>query len=65
VAPGSYTAGKLCDELGKRGVAEPYTWGLFSLGLIGFLAIPMYFHGARCYKKDLDRMHADEAALAE
>lgn len=63
VAPGSYTAGKLCDELGKRDIAEPYTWGLFSLGLIGFLAIPMFFYGARCYKKDLDRMHANEVLM--
>jgi len=64
-APGGYMAGKLCDELGKRGIAEPYTWGLFAIGATGLLTIPMFFYGARCYKRDLNRMHAEEAVLGE
>ncbi len=58
---GAYTLGT--DLLEKDwGIAEPSQWGLFVTGAIGFLSIPMFFYGARCYKSDLDRVHAQKAA---
>jgi MFS family permease len=61
-ALGAFAVGVTCDIFVMWGFDEPYTWGLFSISVIGFLSIPMFWYGSRCYQRDLERMRANEIA---
>lgn len=57
---GNAAAGWLADELGRIGVAEPYTWTLLLMGIPGAIAIPVFWAAARC-----DARRNEGSALAQ
>lgn len=56
IGAGVGLSGLLSDLFRSAGVAEPLTWVLFISGLIGALAIPLFFMASRYYQRDRDRL---------
>ncbi len=58
IGAGVGLSGLLSDLFRARGVAQPLTWVLFVSGLIGVLAVPLFFLAWRYYQRDRDRLKA-------
>ncbi len=55
IAPGSFLAGRLCDVLADY-VDRPMSWGLFVIGNMGLLAVPLFFVAAWRFPIDRARL---------
>ena len=59
-APGNFFAGYMCDLLRAAGWEQPMTYGTFFTRLVGMLSIPMFFIAARYYRRDIERVQAED-----
>ncbi len=51
-------SGWLVDQLRASGVAQPYTWSLFTFTALSAIAIPAFFLAGLWFKRDRDRLAA-------